>query len=81
MVMGQIPYPTDPEIRMMIAKMVARTEQKQGQDAAAPDPNAPQFQRLEDLLAGDQIRSLRTGTPAAAAWRRFKRSPRTSRTT
>jgi uncharacterized protein (DUF1800 family) len=63
MVMGQIPYPTDPEIRMTIAKMVARTEQKQGQDAAAPDPNAPQLQRLEDLLTGDQIRSLRTGTP------------------
>ena len=63
MVMGQIPYPTDPEIRMMIAKMVARTEQKQGQDAAAADPNAPQLQRLEDLLTEDQIRSLRTGTP------------------
>jgi uncharacterized protein (DUF1800 family) len=63
MVMGQIPYPTDPEIRMMIAKMVARTEQKQGQDAATADSNAPQLQRLEDLLTEDQIRSLRTGTP------------------
>jgi uncharacterized protein (DUF1800 family) len=63
MVKGQIRYPTDPEMRMMIAKMVARDEQKQGQDAATADAAAPQRQALADLLTPDQIHSLRTGTP------------------
>jgi uncharacterized protein (DUF1800 family) len=66
MVKGQIPYPADPEVRMMIAKMVARDEQKRKQDGAAADPanpSAPQRQALDDLLTPEQIRSLRTGAP------------------
>ena len=42
MVKGQIPYPADPEVRMMIAKMVARDERKQGQDGATADSIAPE---------------------------------------
>ncbi|MGP8246713.1 MAG: DUF1800 domain-containing protein [Bryobacteraceae bacterium] len=67
MVKGQIPYPTDPDMRMMIARMAARDERKQGQDAAPANSNAtpavPERQALADLLTPDQIRSLRTGTP------------------
>ncbi|MGA1995048.1 MAG: DUF1800 domain-containing protein [Bryobacteraceae bacterium] len=62
MVKGQIPYPADPEVRMMIAKMVARDERKQGQDGATADSIAPERAALADLLPPDRIRSLGTGT-------------------
>lgn len=62
MVAGQMPFPTDPDRRMLIEKLVAKAEKKQGQDAQ-PDANAPERQPLADLLTRDQIRTLRTGTP------------------
>jgi uncharacterized protein (DUF1800 family) len=63
MVNGQLPFPKDPERRMMIQKLVARYEEKAaaGQDA---NPNLPDTKRLGDLLSRDEVRSLRTGTPA-----------------
>jgi uncharacterized protein (DUF1800 family) len=64
MVAGQMPFPNDPGRRMLIQKLVARYEQKQGQDAAAA-ANAPERQSLRDVLPPEQIRALRTGTPAA----------------
>jgi uncharacterized protein (DUF1800 family) len=60
MVAGQAPYPSDPERRMLIEKLVARAEQKQP-DAA---PGAPQREPLRDLLTPAEVRSLRNGTPA-----------------
>jgi uncharacterized protein (DUF1800 family) len=62
MVAGQMPFPADPDRRMMIEKLVAKAERKQGQGDQA-DPNAPQAQALADVLPREQIRTLRTGTP------------------
>ena len=62
MVAGQLPFPKDPDRRLLIEKLVARYEQKQG---AAPDPNAPNRQPLRDVLSQDQVRIIRTGTPEA----------------
>src|ERR1035441_1434534 len=66
MVPGQIPFPTDPDRRMMIQRLVARYEKRQaagGQAALPPPPGAPSVQPLIDILAPPQIRALRTGTP------------------
>ncbi len=62
MVAGQIPFPTDPDRRMMIQKQAKRDEAKQG-DNATPPPDMPVQQTLQSLLTPDQIRALRTGTP------------------
>jgi uncharacterized protein (DUF1800 family) len=66
MVSGQMPFPKDPDRRMLIERLVTRYEQQQqnqGQDAAAA--NAPQRQALRDLLTPDQIQSMRAGSPEA----------------
>jgi uncharacterized protein (DUF1800 family) len=62
MVAGQMPYPSDPDRRMMIQKLVARAEKQQG-GGADTAPNAPNPQALAELLTPTQIRSLRNGTP------------------
>src|ERR1017187_6660671 len=62
MVAGQMPFPADPDRRMMIQKLVAKAERQHGQGDQA-DPNAPQAQPLADVLPREQIRTLRTGTP------------------
>jgi uncharacterized protein (DUF1800 family) len=56
-VRGQMPYPEDPDRRMMIRKLAARFEQAQGQTGRAP--SAPPA--AVDLLTPAQIRTLRTG--------------------
>jgi uncharacterized protein (DUF1800 family) len=64
MVAGTIPFPTDPDRRMMIQRLVARDEKRQSAGGqAAPPPGAPSAQPLTDLLAQPQLRVLRTGTP------------------
>jgi uncharacterized protein (DUF1800 family) len=61
MMAGTIPFPTDPDRRMMIQRLVARDEKRQSAGGqAAPPPSAPP---LTDLLAQPQLRVLRTGTP------------------
>jgi len=62
MAAGQLPFPSDPDRRMMIQKLVARAEKRQG-DGAPLAPNAPTPQALAELLTPPEIRSLRTGTP------------------
>jgi len=62
MVAGQVPFPSDPGRRMLIEKLVAKAERKQGQ-ADQPNPDAPAAQELSILLTREQIRALRTGTP------------------
>jgi uncharacterized protein (DUF1800 family) len=64
MVAGQMPFPSDPDRRMMLEKLVARYEKKQaaGGDAAEPPAGAPNVQPLRDLLTPAQVRTLRTGT-------------------
>jgi uncharacterized protein (DUF1800 family) len=59
MVNGRAPYPTDPDRRMMIQKLVDRFERRQKQGDQAPT----EAQEMAGLLTPDQIRSLRTGTP------------------
>ena len=61
MAAGQIPFPTDPDRRLLIRKLVKRAESKQGDSAAPPD--APTPQALAAILTPQEIRSLRTGTP------------------
>jgi uncharacterized protein (DUF1800 family) len=64
MVAGQMAFPSDPDRRMLIRKLVARIEQKQAQHAGgAAEP--PELQPLRDVLPPEQIRALRTGTPQA----------------
>jgi len=65
MVAGQIPFPTDPDRRLMIQRLVARDEKRQaaGGQAAPPPPGAPSAQPLTDFLTPPQIRVLRTGAP------------------
>jgi uncharacterized protein (DUF1800 family) len=63
MVNGQVPFPADPERRMMIQKLAARFEEKTGATEDT-NPNLPDTKRLADLLSRDEMRSLRTGTPA-----------------
>jgi uncharacterized protein (DUF1800 family) len=58
---GKIPFPSDPDRRLLIQKLVKRDEAKQS-DAAAP-PDAPNQQALAAVLTPPEIRSLRTGTP------------------
>jgi uncharacterized protein (DUF1800 family) len=59
---GKIPFPSDPDRRLLIQKMVKRDEAKQGDGAAAP-PDAPMQETLAAILTPDEIHSLRTGTP------------------
>jgi hypothetical protein len=61
MVAGKVPFPSDPDRRLLIQKMVKKDEAKQG-DAAVP-ADAPAAEKLSALLTPDEIRSLRTGTP------------------
>jgi len=65
MVAGQIPFPTDPDRRLMIQRLVARDEKRQaaGGQAAPLPPGAPSAQPLTDFLTQPQIRVLRTGAP------------------
>jgi uncharacterized protein (DUF1800 family) len=60
MVNGRVPFPSDPDRRMMIRKLVDRFERRQKQGDAAP----PEGQEAADLLSPGQLRILRTGTPA-----------------
>lgn len=53
---GTLPYPADPDRRLMIEKLAARLERRQqGGQAAAVD--------LATVLSPAQLRSLRNGTP------------------
>jgi uncharacterized protein (DUF1800 family) len=64
MVAGQIPFPKDPDRRLLIEKAAkraeAKAEAKKG-DGATPPPDAPNRQALADILTPEEIRSLRTG--------------------
>ena len=59
MVAGQVPFPSDPDRRLMIRKLVARYQKRQGQ----ANLNEPDPREISDLLTADEIRALRTGTP------------------
>ena len=62
MVAGRVPFPTDPDRRLLIQKIVKKDEAKQG-DASTALPDAHVREKLAALLTPEEIRSLRTGTP------------------
>ncbi len=59
MVEGKLPFPEDPDKRMLVRRLVQRYDRKQipdtGSDESKPD--------LATLLPPEQLRILRTGTP------------------
>ena len=63
MVNGQLPFPTDPDRKLMLTKLMERYEQRQAQggDAAAA-PNMANGKGLSGLVSAQQLRSLRQGT-------------------
>jgi uncharacterized protein (DUF1800 family) len=66
MIDGRLPFPTDPERRILLTKMVEKYEKKQaagGDPNAAPNPNMPDIKALTEVLSPAEIRSLRQGTP------------------
>jgi uncharacterized protein (DUF1800 family) len=56
---GRLAFPSDPDRRLLIQKLAERFERRQ---KAGQDP--PQEKELASLLTTDQLRELRTGTPA-----------------
>jgi uncharacterized protein (DUF1800 family) len=58
MVAGKLPFPDDPDKRMMVDRLAARLEGKTDEDGSKP--RAPE---LAALLAPEQLRVLRTGAP------------------
>jgi uncharacterized protein (DUF1800 family) len=58
MVAGKLPFPGDPDKRMMVERLAARLQSKTDQDSGAP--HAPE---LAALLQPEQLRVLRAGTP------------------
>jgi uncharacterized protein (DUF1800 family) len=59
MVEGKLPFPNDPEKRMMIHRLVAYFESKQDADSAAQ----PRLADLAAVLTPEQLRTMRAGTP------------------
>jgi uncharacterized protein (DUF1800 family) len=64
MVNGQIPFPADPDRKLMLTKLMEQYEQRQakGGDAAAA-PDMASGKALSELLSPLQLRSLRQGGP------------------
>src|SRR5450759_4179079 len=62
MVNGQIPFPADPDRKLMLTKLMERYEERQakGGDAAAA-PNMANGKALSEMLSAQQLRSLRQG--------------------
>ena len=67
MVNGQIPFPTDPDRKRMLTKLMEKFEQRQakGGDAAAvpAPPDMANARALGQLLSPQQLRSFRQDTP------------------
>ena len=58
MVAGRLPFPGDPDKRMMVDRVAARLQAKTDQNSGQPPKP-----ELAALLAPEQLRVLRTGTP------------------
>jgi len=57
MVAGKVPFPADPDQRMMVDRLAARMQSKTDQAGSSPPPG------LSALLPTEQLRVLRVGTP------------------
>jgi hypothetical protein len=62
MLSGQMPFPSDPDRRMMVRTLAARMEARQRQDAA-PNPDAQDEKALTQTLTQDEMSAVRTGPP------------------
>ena len=58
MVAGKLPFPEDPDKRMMVDRLAARLQSKTDQDSSKSPPSD-----LAALLPPEQLRVLRAGTP------------------
>jgi uncharacterized protein (DUF1800 family) len=66
MIDGRLPFPDDPDRKLMLTRMVEKYEKKQaagGDPNAPPNPNVPDIRTLSEVLTPREIRSLRQGTP------------------
>jgi uncharacterized protein (DUF1800 family) len=63
MVNGQLPFPTDPDRKLMLTRLMERYEQRQAKagDATAA-PAMANANAMSDLLSPQQLRGLRQGT-------------------
>ena len=66
MIDGRLPFPTDPDRKLLLTQMVERYEKRQaagGDPNAPPNPNVPDVKKLTEVLTPREMRSLRQGTP------------------
>ncbi|MEO8591681.1 MAG: DUF1800 domain-containing protein [Candidatus Solibacter sp.] len=70
MVNGQLPFPTDPDRRRMLTRLMEKFEERQklnnaspGSQPAPPAAAAPAARGLAGLLAPTDLRTMRQGTP------------------
>src|SRR5664280_1270623 len=63
MVNGQLPFPTDPDRKLMLTKLMEKYEQRQAKGGdAATAPNMANGKELSEVLSAQQVRSMRQGT-------------------
>jgi uncharacterized protein (DUF1800 family) len=64
MVNGQLPFPADPDRKLMLTKLLAKFEERKakGEDAAVA-PGLGNWQPLRELLGPEQFRAFRQDTP------------------
>jgi uncharacterized protein (DUF1800 family) len=62
MAAGEIPFPTDPDRRLLIQRMVKRAEARQGEETTTPS-GEPNPQALAAILSPLEMRAWRGGTP------------------
>jgi uncharacterized protein (DUF1800 family) len=64
MVNGQLPFPADPDRRLMLTKLLSKFEERKakGGDAAVA-PGLANWQSLRELLGPEQLRAFRQDTP------------------
>jgi uncharacterized protein (DUF1800 family) len=63
MVNGQLPFPADPDRKLMLTKLMEKFEERQAKGGDAAAPNAANPKVLGELLTPQQIRAFRQGTP------------------
>ena len=59
MIAGRVPFPADPDRRLILQRVVARLERGQGQG----DPAAPPEREIAQILTAAELRALSDGSP------------------
>jgi uncharacterized protein (DUF1800 family) len=66
MIQGRIPFPEDPDRKLLLTRMAEKYEKKQaagGDPNAAANPNVPDVKVLDEVLSPREMRTLRQGPP------------------